>query len=342
MEIENIHNDIDELIVLYLSEGLKPEDAQRLEQWVGASAENLKYFSDKQEIWIGTLNTSTSLHFNKDAAYGRFLLRAKKPLQPAKSISSKTSLRRRVWYSAAVVVLLICASAISYWQGGEMLKTRFTDIVVEAPLGSQTKMYLPDGTLVWLNAGSRISYSQGFGVNERNIHLIGEGYFEVTKSEKLAFAVMTDELTINVLGTKFNFNNYPDNEEASVSLVEGKVMARNNIRNGNDVNLMPNQKLFLNKKTGEMRISKMEAKRSTEWTNGNLFFDEEILPDIIKELERDYDVSITLADDSLKTFRFYGSFIKRDCRIEDILDMLASTGKIKYKVEGKQIELSAK
>ena len=341
MVTENTHSDIDELIIAYFSEGLKQDDADKLAQWVNASAENRKYFSDKQEVWLATLDANASERFNKDEAYHRFVTRTKKALRPVKA-KRKSFPLQRIWYGAAVVAMLVSVSVISYWQGGEKLKTRFTDIVVEAPLGSQTKMYLPDGTLVWLNAGSRITYSQGFGVNERNIRLSGEGYFEVVKNEELAFAVITDELTVNVLGTKFNFSNYSEEEEASVSLLEGKVMARNNIREDNNINMKPNQKLFLNKRTGEMRVSVIEAKRSTELTNGNLFFDEDILPDIIKELERNYDVHITLADDSLKTFRFYGSFIKRDCRIEDILDMLASTGKIKYKVIGKQIELSAK
>lgn len=341
MEIKDTHNYIDELIATYLSEGLNPEELSNLQEWINTSAENRKYFLDKQEIWTAALKPGSSSRFNSKKAYRRFINRTKQVKNQPKRVKRTSSLRI-FWYSAAAVALLICVSSISYWQGAEKLKTRFTDMVVEAPLGSTTKIYLPDSTLVWLNAGSKIIYSQGFGVNEREVSLSGEGYFEVTKNEKLTFAVKTKELVVTVLGTKFNFSNYPDDEEATVSLIEGKVLATNNIKKDSKTDLLPNQRVSLNKRTGEMRVFKAEAKRTTEWTGGNLFFDEELLSDIIKELERNYDVNITLVDDSLSAFRFYGSFIKRECRIEDILNMLASTGKIKYEIKDKQIELSAK
>jgi ferric-dicitrate binding protein FerR (iron transport regulator) len=202
-------------------------------------------------------------------------------------------------------------------------------------------MYLPDGTLVWLNAGSKITYSQGFGVDERTVHLTGEGYFEVTKNEKKPFRVKTEELHVNVLGTKFNFSNYPDNEEAIVSLIEGKVMADNAIGKNEQVSLSPDEKVFLNKKTGQMRILQHRAQSAAAWTNGYLFFDEELLPDIIKELERSYNVSIRITDKSLETFRFYGDFTREEQTIEEILNLLVSTNKLKYTIQGKEIALSA-
>lgn len=339
MDIKDTHNCMDDLIVAYLSGEANREELDVLKRWTDASAENKKYFRERQEIWMATLNPDSSDRFDSNKAHQRFIVRTAKM---AKLPLRKNLYRYSLGYSAAIIALLISVSIVSYWLGGEKLKTRFTDIIVEVPLGSTTKIYLPDSTSVWLNAGSKIIYSQGFGVNERRISLSGEGYFEVAKNGELTFFVTTDELTVSVLGTKFNFSNYPNEEEAIVSLVEGKVLATNNIIQDNKARLFPDQRVSLNKRTGEMRVLKTEAKRAIGWTSGNLFFDEEILPDICKKLERNYDVTITLADDTLKTLRFYGSFIKRDCRIEDILDMLASTGKLKYKVDGKRIELSTK
>ena len=340
MNQENTYNNIDQLIVSYLSGQIEPADLEKLGEWVDQSVENKKYFNRKQEIWMAALQID-SKHFESQKAYQRFLNHTENHSEQHIKIKRKPYLRT-IWYGAAVILLLIGVSSISYWQGSEKLKTQFTDITVEAPFGSQIKMYLPDGTLVWLNSGSQMSYSQGFGVGDRNVSLMGEAYFEVTKNEKIAFTVTANELTTQVLGTKFNFKNYEDDDEASVSLIEGNVSVNNNVRKNNKVNLQPNQKVFLNKRTGEMRVSATNAKQNVEWTNGNLSFDEEILPDIIKELERNYNVKITLLDDSLKTFRFYATFAKKDCSIEDILDMLAATGKIKYKINNKEIELSAK
>ena len=226
--------------------------------------------------------------------------------------------------------------------GTEQVKKQFAEMVVEAPLGSKTRLYLPDGTLVWLNAGSTITYSQGFGVEERKLKLSGEGYFEVTRNKQLPFEITTKELQLRVLGTKFNFRNYPEDEEVSVSLLEGKVSLRNYLKNDALCYLEPDQKAILNKKNGKLMVSASEARYTAEWTNGFLFFDEELLPDIIKELERSYNVKIYIEDESLKTFRFYGNFVRKEQTIQEILEMLASTGKLEYKIEGKTVRLSSR
>ena len=128
-----------------------------------------------------------------------------------------------LWRYAAIIAVILAVGCFSYWQGGVNVKDTFADISVEAPLGSRTKLYLPDGTLVWLNAGSRMTYSQGFGVDNRKVELEGEGYFEVQRNEKLPFFVKTKDLQLQVLGTKFNFRDYPEDHEVVVSLLEGKV-----------------------------------------------------------------------------------------------------------------------
>ena len=107
-----------------------------------------------------------------------------------------------LWRYAAIIAVILAVGCFSYWQGGVNVKDTFADISVEAPLGSRTKLYLPDGTLVWLNAGSRMTYSQGFGVDNRMIELEGEGYFEVTKKEGATFIVQTHGYDVVVKGTK--------------------------------------------------------------------------------------------------------------------------------------------
>lgn len=121
-----------------------------------------------------------------------------------------------------VVIVFFCGT-IAFQSGKRVLQNQLTQITVEAPYGSKTKLYLPDGTLVWLNAGSKMSYAQDFGINERSLNLSGEAYFEVTRNEEIPFKVHTEELDVKVLGTKFNFRNYKDDLEAKVCLLEGKV-----------------------------------------------------------------------------------------------------------------------
>jgi ferric-dicitrate binding protein FerR (iron transport regulator) len=290
-----------------------------------------------REIWLASGVLDHAGRFDKNSAYERFLARTGNRRKAGKHV-----IMRYLGYAAAAVALLLIVSYMAYRHGGEQLKSRFADIVIEAPVGARTKMYLPDGTLVWLNAGSKITYSQGFGVSDRNIGLTGEGYFEVTGNAELPFHVKTDELQVRVLGTKFNFSNYPDNEEATVSLIEGKVQVKN-LMNVNEIkNMAPDEKAFLNKKTGQMRILSHRTRLSSEWTNGYLCFDNELLPDIVKTLERSYNVKISIADKSLETTRFYSDFSRQEQSIEDILRLLKSTNKLTYTIEGKNITLREK
>lgn len=236
-----------------------------------------------------------------------------------------------IWSRAAVVLVLLGACYISYWQGGKHVNRRLANkISVEAPLGSKTKLYLPDGTLVWLNAGSKISYSQNFGIVTRDVEVVGEAYFEVTKNKKIPFNVKSKEINVQVLGTKFNFSNYADDKEAVVALLEGKVSFVDAQEKNAVGYLTPNQKVILDKKSGNTVVSAVKAVNASEWKNGFLFFDEELLEDITKELERSYNVKIEIKNEFMKSSRFYGNFIRREQSIKEILDILASTGKMNY------------
>ena len=199
-------------------------------------------------------------------------------------------------------------------------------------MGARTKLYLPDGTLVWLNAGSKITYSQGFGVDNRNLDLEGEGYFEVKRNEKVPFEIRTKELDLTVLGTKFNFRNYADDEEVVVNLLEGKVRLKNELVASADVYMSPNEKVVLSKESGHMVKTKINASNSNLWTNDELYFDELLLEDIAKQLSRSFNVKIEVAD-SLKNQRFYGSFRIVGNSIEEILETISSTNRMKYKYE---------
>lgn len=208
------------------------------------------------------------------------------------------SFARYFWRIAAAVLVLVLPLA-GYWGGKQNMENAFADIVIEAPVGARTCMYLPDGTQVWLNACSRLTYSQGFGINDRNLKLEGEGYFEVSRNEQLPFIIHTQEVDVTVLGTQFNFKNYADDSEASVSLLSGKVKLSNHLRQEETLYLQPNEKVTLNKLTGEMKTTRTQVQNSKIWTHDELFFDEELLEDIAKKLMRNYDVKIEVAD-SLK------------------------------------------
>lgn len=336
MEEENKH--IDELIANYLTEGLDKNALDELKTWIAASAENQQYFIRQREIWFSAVSREAASVYDKDKAFENFRNRVESQKE-IQSTSRRGFSLSALWRYAAVVAIIIAVGCISYWQGEVNVKDTFADISVEAPLGSKTKLYLPDGTLVWLNAGSRMTYSQGFGVDNRKVELEGEGYFEVKRNEKIPFFVKTKDLQLQVLGTKFNFRDYPEDHEVVVSLLEGKVGLNNLLREEKEAVLSPDERAVLNKANGLLTVESVTASNASQWTDGYLFFDEELLPDIAKELERSYNVKIHIANDSLKTFCFYGNFVRREQNIQEVLEALASTEKMQYKIEERNITI---
>ena len=336
MEEENKH--IDELIANYLTEGLDKNALDELKTWIAASAENQQYFIRQREIWFSAVSREAASVYDKDKAFENFRNRVESQKE-IQSTSRRGFSLSALWRYAAVVAIIIAVGCISYWQGEVNVKDTFADISVEAPLGSKKKLYLPDGTLVWLNAGSRMTYSQGFGVDNRKVELEGEGYFEVKRNEKIPFFVKTKDLQLQVLGTKFNFRDYPEDHEVVVSLLEGKVGLNNLLREEKEAVLSPDERAVLNKANGLLTVESVTASNASQWTDGYLFFDEELLPDIAKELERSYNVKIHIANDSLKTFRFYGNFVRREQNIQEVLEALASTEKMQYKIEERNITI---
>lgn len=294
----------------------------------------LSNLTDK-ELWVSSAVADDTQQYDVDQAFERF--RKRTGLDQSGRQSYKWY---RTWSVAAVaIVLLGLITVTAYWQGSRQIQSNFSDIVVEAPLGSKTKLTLPDGSTVWLNAGSKMVYSQGFGVSDRRLAFQGEGYFEVEKNDEMPFLVQTHDVNVTVVGTKFNFRNYPEDEEAVVELLEGKVALENQLKEEAVRYLSPNEKMVLHKATGEMDITSAKVKEATLWTENILLFDEDLLPDIVRELERSYHVQIEIENEDLKQTRFYGQFNQLEQNIYDVLDMLSETGKLKYHEEGKVIYL---
>lgn len=134
-------------------------------------------------------------------------------------------------------------------------------------------------------------------------------------------------MDVQVLGTKFNFRNFEDDSESMITLLEGKVAVDNKIRRNEHFVLMPNQRVVMDKRSGKAIVQKIEPQTVTSWTQGILSFDLEKLSDIVREMGRTYNVEIEIEDDTLNQLRFYGDFVRLDQSIEDVLSIMASTGK---------------
>lgn len=289
----------------------------------------------EEEIWFSSVSEEELSKYDKDAAFAAFQNRVAEAESQPRAVT-----RRLGWLKyAAAVAAVVAVGFFSYRGGQSQLETAMGDIVVEAPQGSRIQMTLPDGTKVWLNAGSKISYSQSFGLVNRLVLLAGEGYFEVAHNEELSFSVESENVRVKVLGTKFNFRDYPSDAEATVSLAEGSVAMNSQQHPADEQLLKPGQRVTVDKQTGKIRVEEYEVTNATQWTSGKLIFDGEPLQEIVKTLERSYNVKITIADNRLLTLRFYGDFLRQEQTLSEVLDALAATGKIKYNIKGKDVTL---
>lgn len=293
----------------------------------------------EEEKWMATATQKELDSYDCQAAYTRFLqkIETEKGNQTAVERSHSANIYKWIIGIAASLFILFLSTYFSYQQGQDKIQDTFADIVVTTPNGSCTKVTLPDGSIVMLNAGSKIIYSQGFGVTNRAVKINGEGYFEVKKDCTRPFTVTSDNIVVKVLGTKFNFRDYPKDPIALVALDEGKVYMTS-ITSNQQITLQPNQHIILDKSSGNMSLKETKSLANKgKWNEGTLAFNGEPLKDIATILARTYNVTFTFANTSKRDLNFYGIFHKDNQSIKDIMDAFAITGNIKYRIKGNNI-----
>ena len=211
--------EFDKLIYDFLSGSITKEDLHKLNEWIYSDPENQKYFEQQKRIWLLSAEyKNVSVH--EEQAYNRFAKRIRKHKSAPAGKMRRALFVKYAGYAAAIIILLFTTPFIIY-----NFTTPDDSLISEvyAPRKSKLKMKLPDGSIVWLNADSRLSYSESFGRKNRNVRLEGEGYFRVYHNEKQPFIVDTRHFDVRVLGTCFNIKSYSSDEVVSVDVESGKV-----------------------------------------------------------------------------------------------------------------------
>jgi transmembrane sensor len=238
---------------------------------------------------------------------------------------------------AASVILIITLSTIYVLDTNQVFKKTFTENI--APKGQKSNVILPDGTKAYLNSGSALRYDNFFGKKYRNIQLVGEAYFEVTRNEKLPFIINADEIEIKVLGTKFNVMAYPEDNFVETMVKEGKVSVTD-VHGKNSVFLTANQKATFHKDTKQLLFNNANADLYTSWKENLLIFDNENFADVIKKLERWYDVTVMVqGTDSIKD-RFTLTIKSESLR--EVLELISYTTDIEYTIKANQVTITYK
>lgn len=207
---------------------------------------------------------------------------------------------------------------------------------IETPKGGQYQVNLPDGTKVWLNASSSLKYPSSFAsVGERTVVLNGEAYFEVAHLASKPFKVKMKGYDVRVLGTSFNISNYENDGFLATSLLSGSV--RVETKGEKNLVLVPGQQAYLDYNGQGIQVHTVDINNAVAWKNGDFVFEKAHIFSIMKKIERWYDISVVYRGD-FKGFNFSG-LVSRKQSLITVLNMLASTGKMKYKIDMERKEV---
>ncbi len=222
-----------------------------------------------------------------------------------------------------------------YKQVGDMAPVKEVYNTISVPRGGEYKIVLADGTTVWLNSDSDIRFPVTFSGDKRQVELQGEAYFEVAKNVEKPFIVKINDYNIRVTGTQFNVRNY-SGENVATTLVEGSVQ----LERGKEVQKMyPGQQALL--VNGQLVVKKVDVVDVIGWREGTFSFKEVRLEDIINELARWYDFDVYYQDTDVKNYHFTAWF-RRNASIEEVIEVLEKTKKIKMKLDGKTLIVQKK
>ena len=244
--------------------------------------------------------------------------------------SEKNSLMRRIgeWYRVAAAVLLIpiLLSSLYYYTETNNPKEWVEEYV---PYGQSKMVRLPDSSKLWLNAGTKLIYPKKFNNSLRQVYVAGEAYAEITKDESRPFVLSAGEVTVEVLGTKFNIKSYSEDAHISLSLMEGSVKMSANYKGINKTDLLkPGEVVRYSKNTGKLEKSDFIVASRKQWYNSKgFYFMDESLEEIIVALERYFDVRINIENKNFKEQRYYSMFVNNES-LDEILSALNTRGKM--------------
>ena len=277
------------------------------------------------------------------------------------SIGSSRAGTKTIIRHAAVFLLAFGAAWLVFHLKKAPLSPRSSAVnEITIPNGSKGYLTLKDGTQIWLNCGSRLSYNDFSDDPTREVFLEGEAFFDVTGDKKRPFIVNTSYLKLMVLGTRFNVKSYPSEKTTETILVSGKVQIEevNSTTTGKQsIMLKPNQKATFYSTSGKLMLDEKAAnvpanmkipvhqkiietvnpELYTSWKDEKLIFNNERLESLVIKLERWYNVNITLKDTLLKDFRYTGKFEKEN--IEQALKALKLATPLEYRIDKNNVTL---
>lgn len=323
--------DIDALIQKYLREETSEEENNLLFQWLNESTENRKRLYAVKDIWDSTGFRANSKNYNIENEAE--VLRQRIGKQP--------QIRQIRWQNAFQIAAILLISFGLGWFGRNVFtSTRKTAPVVSmqevfVPKGQVNQVFLADGTRIWVNSETRLTFPSVFADNKREIKLDGEAFFEVAHDKNRPFRVEVNGEQIEVLGTSFNVRAYSNSGKIETTLETGQIR----LLTGNRETLLhPGEQSLFNKSNNKLTVSKVNPTTFTCWKEGRYEFQDENLDEVFKVVERWYDVQI-LADKTYFSGMHFSGVIKRNKDVKHFLDLLNLTTPIRYEIKADKITI---
>lgn len=295
--------------------------------WIESSPENQRTYTRLKNLWV-----FTGLDHPEPVKIPAF------KFPEGKLIYFQKSRMKSLSMYAAIFVLAFALGSVTLYlinrKGQNQLSSLYNTI--EVPYGERSTVTLYDGTKVWLNSGTKFRYPVAFSSKTRNVYVEGEAYLNVAKDAKHPFIVTAGQLQIRVLGTHFDVCAYPDDNEFSATLVEGAINALNT-NSGKRVKLAPGEQVVLNRRTNGMEHLQVNTDIYTSWKENLLRFEDAPFDEVIKKMERWYDVKIKV-DPAIDTQERYTMTIKTES-LREMLQLVSKTTPMKYEIKANVVLL---
>lgn len=328
-----------ELLAKYLSRQCIQAELEEVNRWLNEDAEHPLLLEKLKLQWEAVqVDASAFVIPDKAAVWNKVQARIRDKVKQVPLYSRSLLIRVS---SIAAVIALVLGFSLSFLLNGQKESWQASQFenVVMAPPGQKTQLVLPDGTLVWLNSGSRLSYNYQYSTQDRIVNLEGEAFFDVQKDTQYPFIVKTGAVDVKVHGTAFNVSAYADDEDIMVALLRGKV----SLLSAGDQQLLtylsPDQEATVSKSSLLCHVETCDAEIEASWHHNLLKFDGASAEEVWKKLERWYGVDITLSN--VDASRAYWFTIKTES-LTELLEMINKITPIEYKLDGKEVTIRYK
>lgn len=326
------NNPIKSIINLYFGKHFSKYSRILFARWMNSEPDSSQKWQTVEELWEDTNAAAT-----KDTYQDWAKLHSELRVESSKR-QKNIPLNRKLLNYAAVAALMLLTAGATYWATLQKKLTELPDMTqVFVPYGEGRKIALPDGSIVWADAGSLLVYPKDFTkTKNRTVYLSGEAVFNVQKNRKQRFIVKTLRLDVQALGTVFTVEAYSDDSLSTTTLKEGSVLVSVTEGYISPTVLKPNQQLIYSHKEHTATIQEIDASLYNMKRNGYLIFEHVSFDRLISTLERKFNVTIHYNSQKYMDARYNVKFSPNET-LEDILDILHKLIGIRYSIENKVV-----